>query len=55
MTDEHAPTQQVIVRMPTELHEAIKATAAAEERSMSQLIRYVMRSYVKAGSCTHHP
>jgi plasmid stability protein len=43
-------TRQVIVRMPDELHEAIKARAAVEERSMSQLVRYVMRRYLAAGS-----
>jgi len=38
----------VMVRMPPDLHEAIKAKAASEERSMAQTIRYALRLYVLA-------
>lgn len=37
---------QVLVRMPPDLHEAIKERAAAEERSMSQAIRHAVRTYL---------
>lgn len=33
--------------MPVELHEAIKAKAAAEERTMAQAIRHALRVYTK--------
>jgi predicted HicB family RNase H-like nuclease len=36
----------VVVRMPTELRDAIKAKAASEERSMAQAIRHALRLYV---------
>ncbi len=35
----------VVVRMPADLHEAIKVKAAAEERSMAQAIRHALRLY----------
>lgn len=38
----------VVVRMPRSLHEAVKAKAAREERSMAQAIRYALREYVSA-------
>lgn len=39
----------VVIRMPSELHDAVKAKAAAEERSMAQAIRYALRTYVQDG------
>jgi hypothetical protein len=38
--------RQVIVRMPTDLHDAGAARAADEERSFAGLIRHIMRLYV---------
>lgn len=37
----------VVVRMPVELHEAIKARAAQDERSVAQAIRFALRQYVR--------
>lgn len=37
----------VVIRMPAELHEAVKAKAAREERSMAAAIRYAIRCYVE--------
>ena len=37
----------VVIRMPAELHQAVKEKAAAEERSMAQAIRYALRVYTK--------
>lgn len=39
----------VVIRMPAELHEAVKAKAASEERSMAQAIRYALRQYLEKG------
>ncbi len=38
----------VMVRMPAELHEAVKAKARTDERSVAQAIRFALRQYVKA-------
>jgi len=38
----------VVIRMPTELHQAVKNKAAAEERSMAQAIRHALRVYTTA-------
>lgn len=40
--------QAVVIRMPRELHEAIKAKAAREERSMAQAMRFALRQYAEA-------
>ncbi len=40
------PNQQVIVRMPSDLHAAIKERASNDERSMSQTIRHALRQYL---------
>lgn len=42
----------VMVRMPPELHQAIKERAAAEERTMSQAIRHAIKEYLNGGSTT---
>ena len=49
MPDEHTKSdlRPVVIRMPTDLHQAVKQTAAAEERSMAQAIRYALRMYVQ--------
>lgn len=44
-----ANLEKVIVRMPTEMHQAVKARAAAEERSMAQTVRRAVRMYLQAG------
>ncbi|MDP8975813.1 MAG: hypothetical protein M3N28_05490 [Actinomycetota bacterium] len=38
--------QFVVVRMPPELHDAIKARAAADERTMAQAVRHAVRHYL---------
>lgn len=43
-----APSVPVVVRMPEELRDAVKAKAATEERSMAQAIRWALREYVAA-------
>lgn len=44
--------QQVIVRMPADLHEAFKARADAEERSFAQAVRHAMRCYLAPATPT---
>ncbi len=36
-----------LIRLPPDLHDAIKAKAAAEERTMAQAIRHALRVYTK--------
>lgn len=38
----------VVVRMPTDLVDAVRKKAAAEERSMAQMMRWALRHYVGA-------
>lgn len=38
----------VLVRLPPDLHDAVKVAAAAEERSMAGLIRYALRQHLAA-------
>ena len=38
----------VVVRMPADLHDAVKAKATRDERSVAQAIRFALRQYVKA-------
>ena len=38
--------QQVIVRMPTDMHEAIKQQAKADDLTMAQAIRAAVRQYL---------
>jgi hypothetical protein len=40
-------TVQVIVRMPKSLHDAMKARAEAEERSVAAAIRHALRLYLE--------
>lgn len=40
----------VVIRVPTELHAALKARAAAEERSMAATIRHALRCYLADGA-----
>jgi predicted HicB family RNase H-like nuclease len=45
---EKTEIHSVMVRMPAELHEAIKAQAAKSERSVAQTIRYALRQHLNA-------
>ena len=47
MPDSDEKYQQVIVRMPRWLHDAIKLQAEAEERSMATCIRRAVREYLR--------
>jgi plasmid stability protein len=38
--------RSVVVRMPADLHEALKSRASGDERSMAQAIRHAVRQYV---------
>lgn len=38
--------QQVVVRMPSTLHAAIKERADQDERSMAQTIRHALKVYL---------
>lgn len=38
--------QQVVVRMPADLHAALKARSAKDERTVAQTIRYALRLYL---------
>jgi len=42
--------QQVLVRMPADLHQALKARAASDERTMAQAVRHAVRQYLSATS-----
>lgn len=39
-------SQQVMVRMPPELHQAVKDRAELEDRTMSQTIRHAVKRYL---------
>lgn len=39
-------SRDILVRLPADLHAAIKAKATREERSMAQAIRHALRIYV---------
>lgn len=49
MTDankqQQSETSAVVIRMPADLHRAVKEKAAKEERSMAQAIRFALRQY----------
>lgn len=40
-------TTQVVVRMPADMHEAIKAAAKANDRTMAQEVRRAVRLYLE--------
>jgi predicted DNA-binding protein len=42
----------LLVRMPAELHEAVKTTAAREDRTMAQVVREALRNYTAAPAPT---
>ena len=44
--DRGTATRRLLLRMPAELHDALKARAAQDERSMAQAIRFAVRQYV---------
>jgi hypothetical protein len=41
--------------MPADLHAAIKAKAASEERSMAQTIRFALREYAQPSDGKRRP
>ncbi len=40
----------LVIRVPTDLREAIKAKAAADQRSMASAIRWALTQYVRAAT-----
>ena len=46
MKDTRPALQQVIVRMPPEMHEAIKEAAVESDLTMSQVVRAAVRRYL---------
>lgn len=45
-TQDKAPDQPMYVRLPAELHDAVKRRAQAEDRTMAQTIRVALRYYL---------
>jgi predicted transcriptional regulator len=46
----HDETRPLLVRMPADLHAAVKATAKKQDRTMAQVAREALRAYArKAG------
>lgn len=46
----HGKTRPLLVRMPAELHAAVKETAEKQDRTMAQVVREALRAYArKAG------
>lgn len=41
-----APLQPTVVRLPPEMHEAVKRRAEEEDRTMAQTIRRAVRQYL---------
>jgi hypothetical protein len=48
-------SKAVLVRLPPELHAAVKVKAASEERSLSQAIHDALRRYVDEGPRSDDP
>ena len=48
INEHHQNDVAVIVRLPTELREALKAQAASEDRSVASLLRLAAREYLAA-------
>jgi predicted DNA binding CopG/RHH family protein len=44
--DERVTQHQVVIRVPTELREALYERAAAEDRPIARVIRSALRSYL---------
>jgi predicted transcriptional regulator len=42
------PLQPTVVRFPPDMHEAVKARAEAEDRTMAQTIRRAVKQYLAA-------
>lgn len=49
MGAEAKKVQPTYVRLPSELHQAVKERATAEDRTMAQTIRVALRHYLKTG------
>lgn len=43
----HDETRPLLVRMPADLHAAVKATAQKQDRTMAQVTREALRAYTK--------
>jgi type II secretory pathway component PulC len=46
-TNEIRTEQPMYVRLPVELHDAVKQRSAVDERTMAQTIRVALRYYLK--------
>lgn len=49
MADEKAKTIELVVRLPPDLHAAVKARAENDERSIAATVRYALRLYLNGG------
>ncbi len=49
---EKTEVQPTYVRLPADLHAAVKERAAADERTMAQTIRHALRYYLQQTSPT---
>ena len=45
--DADSTIRPLLVRMPAELHEAVRATAEREDRTMAQVAREALRAYTQ--------
>jgi predicted DNA-binding protein len=48
----NAEVRPLLVRMPPELHEAVKATAEKQDRTMAQVAREALRAYTRKAGVT---
>lgn len=46
MAEKLTESPGLMVRLPSELHDALKQQAINEERSMSQIVRRALRAYI---------
>ncbi len=46
-TEDEDSIKHLLVRLPADLHEAVKRRAEDEERSMAQTIRHALRRYLE--------
>ncbi len=47
---EERTVQHLVVRLPADLHAAVKARAKKEERSIAQTIRFALKQYLGEAS-----
>ncbi len=48
--EQERKVQPTYVRLPSELHRAVKERATAEDRTMAQTIRVALRHYLKTAA-----